>query len=156
MKFARASVWLPFWKHFKSLFPACNVHRWNKNAVMDTFFCNPPDHDGDILGHADATMAQLYVGKTSSKTVVYSMCLESDMPSTLEDLICQHGALNSLFSDNTKIQCGKLPKQAQSSASKLCGTQDWGYQVPHQCDHGPYRDQCSFLAPLPPPSGLPT
>jgi hypothetical protein len=30
------------------------------------------------------------------------------MSKTLEDLIRNHGAPNSLFSDNTKAQCGKL------------------------------------------------
>jgi hypothetical protein len=35
------------------------------------------------------------------------MRLKSDMPDTLKDLICQHGAPNSLFSDNAKVQYGK-------------------------------------------------
>jgi hypothetical protein len=35
------------------------------------------------------------------------MHLESDMPGTLEDLICKQGMHNSLFSDNANIQCGK-------------------------------------------------
>jgi hypothetical protein len=72
--------------------------------VTDTFFCDIPAHDDGFLGHAGATMAQLYVGKTSSKTVLYPMRLESNMSKTLEDLICNYGAPNSLFSDNTKVQ----------------------------------------------------
>jgi hypothetical protein len=54
-------------------------------------------------------MAQLYVAsKTSSKTVVYPMrLLESDMSKTLERLIRNNGAPNSLFSDNAEFQCEK-------------------------------------------------
>jgi hypothetical protein len=76
-------------------------------VATDTFFCDTPAHDDGSLGHAGTTMAQLYVGKTSSKTVVYPMRLESNMSKTLEDLIRNHGAPNSLFSDNAKAQCGK-------------------------------------------------
>jgi hypothetical protein len=54
-------------------------------------------HDDGILGHAGTTMAQLYVGKTSSKTVAYPMRLESNMSKTLEDLIRNHGASSSLI-----------------------------------------------------------
>jgi hypothetical protein len=106
-QFARASVRLPMQKHFKSSYPAYNVHRWNESMAADTFFCDTPAHDDGILGHVGSTMAQLYVGKTSSKTAVYPMRLESDMFKTLEDLIRSHGAPNSLFSDNAKAQCGK-------------------------------------------------
>ena len=68
-QFSRASVRLPMRKHFKSRFPACNVHRWNESVATDTFFCDTPAHDDGILGHTGATMAQLSVGKTSCKTV---------------------------------------------------------------------------------------
>ena len=106
-QFARASARLPFRKHFRSRFPACNVERWNEEVATDTFFCDTPAHDDGILGHGGATMAQLYVGKDSTKTVVYPMRKESEMAGTLEDLIRKHGAPNSLFSDNAKAQCGK-------------------------------------------------
>jgi hypothetical protein len=106
-QFARASTRLPFRKHFRSRFPACNVHRWNESVATDTFFCDTPAHDDGVLGHGGCTMAQLYVGKDSSKTVVYPMHNESEMATTLEDLIRRHGAPNSLFSDNARAQCGK-------------------------------------------------
>jgi hypothetical protein len=106
-QFALASEWLPFCKHFCSCFPACNVHRWNEDVATDTFFYDTPAHDEGILGHAGCTMAQLYVGKDSSKTVVYPMRSESKMSSTLEDLIRKHGAPIGLFSNNAKAQCGK-------------------------------------------------
>jgi hypothetical protein len=81
---------------------------WNEDVATDTFFCDAPAHDDGILGHASVTMAQLYACKTSSKTVVYPMWLKSDMPGTLEDLMCQHRVTpNSLCSDYAKVQCGK-------------------------------------------------
>jgi hypothetical protein len=115
-------------KHFKSRLPAYNVHRWNESVATDTFFCDTPDHDDGILGHAGTTMAQLYVGKTSSKTVVYPMCLKSDMSKTLEDLIRNHGAPNSLFSDNAKAQCGKRVLDILC----LYGTKDFQSEPHHQ------------------------
>jgi hypothetical protein len=104
---ARASERLPFRKHFRSRFPACNVDRWNEDVATDTFFCDTAAHDDGVLGHGGCTMAQLYVGKDSSKTVVYPMRHESEMATTLEDLIRRHGAPNGLFSDNAKTQIGK-------------------------------------------------
>ncbi len=127
-QFARASVRLPLRKHFKSRFPACNVHRWNKDVATDTFFCDTPAHDDGILGHAGATMAQLFVGKTSSKTVVYPMKTEHDMAGTFEDLIRQHGAPDSLFSDNAKAQCGKRVRDLL----RLYGIKDFQCEPHHQ------------------------
>jgi hypothetical protein len=82
-QFARASISLPLHKHCKSHFPAYSAHHLNESIATDTFFYDTPAHDDVILGHGGATMAQLYFGKTSSKTLVYPMCLESDMPKTL-------------------------------------------------------------------------
>jgi hypothetical protein len=127
-QYARASVRLPMRKHFKSRFPAYNVHRWNESVATDTFFCDTPAHDDGILGHGGATMAQLYVGKTSSKTIVYPMRLESDMSKTLEDLIRNHGAPNSLFSDNAKAQCGKRVLDIL----RLYGIKDFQSEPHHQ------------------------
>jgi hypothetical protein len=79
----------------------------NESVTTDTFFCDTPAHDDGILGHAGATIAQLYVGKARSKTVFYPMGLKSDMSKALEDLIRNHGAPNSLFSDSAKAQCSK-------------------------------------------------
>ncbi len=127
-QFARASVRLPMRKHYKSRFPAYNVHRWNEAVATDTFFCDTPAHDDGILGHAGATMAQLYVGKNSTKTHVYPMRLESDMSKTLEDLIRTQGAPNSLFSDNAKAQCGKRVLDIL----RLYGIKDFQSEPHHQ------------------------
>jgi hypothetical protein len=93
---------------FKSQFPACDVHCWNKDVATDcAFFCNPPAHHNGILGNVGSTIVQLFAGKTSSRSVVYPMHLTSNMPGTLEDLLHQHGLPNRLFSDNAKVQHGK-------------------------------------------------
>jgi hypothetical protein len=99
---------LPPHKHFKSHFPPCNYHHQNKYVANDTLFCvTPPAHDDGSFHQICATMAQLYAGKNSAKTVVYPMWLGSDMQGTLEDLLIgQHVTPTSLFSDDTKVQCG--------------------------------------------------
>ncbi len=73
-------------------------------------------------------MAQLFVGKTSSKTVVYPMKTEHDMAGTFEDLIRQHGAPDSLFSDNAKAQCGKRVRDLL----RLYGIKDFQCEPHHQ------------------------
>jgi hypothetical protein len=106
-QFARAAHRYPFRKHYRSRWPAANVDRWNEEVATDTIFSDTPAHDDGILGHSGCTMAQIYAGKDSSKAVAYGMQNESQMPNTLEDLIRKHGAPNSLFSDNAKVQIGK-------------------------------------------------
>jgi hypothetical protein len=88
--------------------PAANVDRWNEDIATDTFFSDTPTcDDGIYYGHSGCTMAQLYAGKRSSKTVAYGMKSETQMPNTLEDVIRKHGAPNCIFSDNVKVQIGK-------------------------------------------------
>jgi hypothetical protein len=106
-QFARNAPRYPFRKHYRTRWPAANVDRWNEDVATDTFFSDTPAHDDGIFGHSGCTMAQIYAGKRSSKTVVYGMRSETQMPSTLEDFIRKHGAPNCLFSDNAKVQIGK-------------------------------------------------
>jgi hypothetical protein len=104
MQFAPTLVRLPLRKHFKSCFPTCNVYHWIKEIIDDTFFGDTPPHNDGILDHdAGVSMAQL----DSSRTEVYPMLLESNMPGTFEDLICLHGMPHIIFSDNSKVQCAK-------------------------------------------------
>jgi hypothetical protein len=106
-QFARTALHYPFHKHYRTWWPAANVDRWNEDNATDTFFLDTPAHDDGIFGHSGCTMAQIYAGKNSSKLVAYGMNSESQMPSTLKDLIPKHGAPNCLFSDNAKVQIGK-------------------------------------------------
>ena len=106
-QFFRASVSHPFRKHFKSRFPAANVHCLNEWFATDTFFSDTPAHDVGILGHGGATMLQLFAGKENSFLAGYPICEEGQMPHTFEDFICDHGAPIGLFSNNAKTQIGK-------------------------------------------------
>ena len=106
-QYARMDTRLPLRKHFKSRFPAANIPRLNETVATDTLFSNTPAHNDGILGHAGATMVQLYCGKSSQLTAVYPMKSDHEMSHTLEDFIRHHGAPNALFSDNAKAQIGK-------------------------------------------------
>jgi hypothetical protein len=106
-QFCRLDVRLPLRKHYKSRFPAANVHRRNEVVATDTFFSDVPAHDDGILGHGGAMMVQLFTGVTSHITAIYPMKTENEMFGTLQDFIRQLGAPNALFSDNAKTQIGK-------------------------------------------------
>ena len=89
-------------KHFKTRFPAANVPRLNEKVASDTFFADTPALDDGIRGHGGATMAQLYVGKTSHLTEAFPMSSQEQVPQTILDFINQHGAPDVLLSDNAK------------------------------------------------------
>ena len=93
-------------RHFKTRFPAANVNRINETVCTDTLFSDTPAHNDGIPGHGGATMAQLYVGRSSGHTKLYPMKTESQMHQTLEDYLRDEGAPNLLFSDNAKTQTG--------------------------------------------------
>ena len=80
-QFARNTYRLPFRKHFKSRFPALNVHRRRENVATDTIFSDTPAIDSGV------ECAQLFVGKKSLVTDIYPMKSNSDFVSTLEDNI---------------------------------------------------------------------
>jgi transposase InsO family protein len=63
------------------------------------------------MGHGGPTMLQVYCGCSSQLIVGYAMSSESQIASTLEDLIRSYGALNALFSDNAKAQIGSAVKE---------------------------------------------
>ena len=102
----RAEGRIPFRRHLKTRFPAANVSRLNETVCTDTFFSDCAAHDDGIPGHGGATMAQLYVGKTSHLTECYPMSSKDQMSKTLLDFINDHSAPNVLFSDNAKEEIG--------------------------------------------------
>jgi len=110
-QFARMDTRLPLRKHFKSRFPAANVHRLNETVATDTFFFDIPALDDGIMGHGGSTMLQLYCGVDSLLTAVFPMRSETEMAGTLEDFIRTYGAPNSLFSDNAKAQIGRAVQE---------------------------------------------
>jgi hypothetical protein len=102
---------LPLRKHFKSRFPAANVSRLNEIVATDTFFSDTPAADDGIFNHGGATMAQLFVGKSSQITSVFPMKRESQFAHTFEDFICTHGAPDALLSNNDHAQIDKQALQ---------------------------------------------
>ena len=90
--------------HYKSRFPALNVTRFRETYATDTFFSSEKALGGFMC-------AQLYVGKTSTFTVIYGMKSETQMPETLQDFIRQFGAPTGLYSDNAKVETGKAIKE---------------------------------------------
>ena len=92
---------LPMRMHFKSHNPALNVRRLNEVFATDTFFSSEKALGG-------YTMAQLYVGKTSTFTEIFGMKRKSQMSETLQDFIRQWGAPSGLMSDNAQEQTSKI------------------------------------------------
>jgi hypothetical protein len=66
-RWARSIENLPFRKHFKSPFPAFNVHRRNEPVATDTVYSDTPAVD------SGATSAQIFVGTQTLVTDVYGM-----------------------------------------------------------------------------------
>src|SRR5687768_12078810 len=98
---AENHVRLPMRMHFKSRNPALNATRLNEVFATDTFFSSEKALGG-------YTMAQLYVGKTSTFTEIFGMKRKSQMPETLQDFIRQWGAPTGLMSDNAKEEASKI------------------------------------------------
>ena len=73
-------VRLPMRMHFKLRYPALHVKRLQEVFATDTFFSSEKALGG-------YTMAQLYVGKTSTFTEIFGMKRKSQMSETLQDFI---------------------------------------------------------------------
>ena len=71
-RWARATKQVPFRKHFKSRFPALNIHRRREPVATDTIYSDTPAIDNG------ATVAQIFVGIKTLVTDVYSMKTDSD------------------------------------------------------------------------------
>ena len=109
-QYYRASVHHPFRKHFKSRFPAANVHRLPEWVSTDTIFSDTPALDDGIPGHGGCTMLQVYGGLDSHFLAGYPLHSESFMATTLQDYIRDHGAMFGLASDNAKSETSSKVK----------------------------------------------
>ena len=65
-QYARNKLQLPLCDHFKSCFPALNVHCLNETFATDTFFVSCKALGG-------YTCIKIYMGKTSILTEVFGM-----------------------------------------------------------------------------------
>ncbi len=87
-QYARNVYHLPFRKHFKSRFPALNVHRHQEPVATNTVYADTPAIDDG------STCAQIFVGHESLVTDIYGMKTDKEFVNTLEDNICHHGAMD--------------------------------------------------------------
>ena len=90
--------------HFKSRFPALNVHRRNEPVATDTVFSDTPAiEDG-------STMAQFFVGRQSLFCDVYGMKSKREFVNALEDNIRYRGAMDKLVSDMAQEEISRKVK----------------------------------------------
>ena len=97
-QYARARVSDTIKQHWKSRFPACNVHRCNEPVATDTVFSDTPAVDNG------AKSAQLFVGRKSLVADVYSLKTDKEFVNALEDNIRERGAMDKLISDGSKAE----------------------------------------------------
>ena len=88
-------------KHFKTRFPALNLCQQNEPVATDTIFSNIP---AICTGHM---AAQIFVGCNSLLGDAYGCSTDSQFSQTLEDNICQWGAMDLLISDRALSQISK-------------------------------------------------
>jgi hypothetical protein len=100
-QFAREVYNAPMRKHFKSRFPALNVHRRNEAVATDTIWSDTPAVDNG------AKFAQLFVGRRSLVTDIYPMKTDKEFVNALEDNIRHRGAMDKLISDRAKAEISK-------------------------------------------------
>ena len=105
-QYYRATVHHPFRKHFKSRFPAANVHRLPEWVSTDTIFSDTPALDDGIPSHGGCKMLQLFAGLDSYLLAGYPMSSESQIADTFEEFIRDHGAPLGLKSDNARSETG--------------------------------------------------
>jgi transposase InsO family protein len=99
-QYAKNTVRLPLRQHYKSRWPALNVRRLRETVATDTFFSS----DRAMEGH---TIAQIFGGKKSYLTTVYSMLSEDGFPDVLQEFIRHWGAPQAVLSDNAKAETSK-------------------------------------------------
>jgi len=84
-RYARYSGSYPLRKHFKSRFPALNIHRQNEPVATDTIFPDTPAVDNG------STCAQIFVGTKSLVVDAYGIKTDGEFVNTLEDNIRKRG-----------------------------------------------------------------
>ena len=97
-QYARTPASTVLKKHFKSPFPALNVHRRDEPVATDTVYSDTPAIDDG------ATSAQLFVGTESLLSDIYGMKTDKQFVNTLEDNIRERGAPSKLVSDRAQVE----------------------------------------------------
>jgi hypothetical protein len=88
-------------QHFRSRFPALNVHCRQEAGATDTIYSDTPAIDDS------STRAQLFVGHKSLVADIYGMKSNKEFINTLEDQIHSRGAMDSLLSDRAQVEISK-------------------------------------------------
>jgi len=98
-------------RHYKTRFPAANVHRLNEDVSTDTLMSDVPAHDDGIPGHGGCTKAQLFTGIKSHLTELFPLKDESEIYKSVQEFLRKRGAPNNLKSDNAKAIYGQMTKE---------------------------------------------
>ena len=109
-------------KHFRSRFPAFNVVRRNEIVATDTIYSDTPAIDNG------AKCAQIFIGRDSLVSDVYSMKKDSEYVQTLQDNIRKRGAMDKIVSDRAKVE---ISIKAQTLLRALA-IDDWQSEPHHQ------------------------
>ena len=104
-------------KHFKSRFPAFNIPRRSEEVATDTIFSDTPAIESGV------TMAQIFVGKRTLVTDVYTLKSQKQFVNTLEDNIRFRGAMTKLISDYAKVEISNKVKDILGCIIAPVGTQ---------------------------------
>jgi len=88
-------------KHYKSPFPACNVHCCSEPIAMDTVYSDIPAIDSGV------TAAQFFIGTESLVCDVYPFQSDKQFVNVLQDNIKKRGAMSKLISNRTQVEISK-------------------------------------------------
>ena len=109
-------------KHFRSPYPACNVHRRQEALATDTVYSDTPAIDDG------SKVAQVFVGTKSLVTDVYGMKTTKQFVNTLQDIIRSRGAPTKLISDSAQVE---ISNKVQDILRYLF-IEDWQSEAYHQ------------------------
>jgi hypothetical protein len=125
-QYARMPMSTVLRKHYKSPFPALNIHRRDEAIATDTVYSDTPAVDSGV------TIAQLFVGLTSTVCDVYPLRTEKAFVNVFQDVIRRRGAPSKLVSDRAQVEISGRVKDILRSL--IIG--DWQSE-PHQQHQNP-------------------
>jgi hypothetical protein len=147
-QYARMPMSTVLKKHYKSPFPALNVHRREKAPATDTVYANVPAVDSGV------TIAQLFVGLTSTVCGVNPLKTKKAFVNTLQDVIRRCGAPSKLVSNHAQVEISGRVKDILRSL--IFGNQQ---SEPHQQHQNPaerkYQDVKQMANTIMDCTGLP-
>jgi transposase InsO family protein len=100
-QYARIPMSAHLQRHFRSPFPALNVHRRDEPVATDTVYADTPDIEH---GHV---AAQFFVGTRSLVSDLYGVSTDGQFLQTLQDNVRKRGAPTKLVSDRAQAQTSK-------------------------------------------------